>query len=293
MKSNKTVLVIYNPISGMGKFNSFIDEFYFLLKNANYEPDFFATEYANQAKNLVSICDNYDIVFSVGGDGTLNEVIQGNFLRKEKLNICPIPNGTCNDFAKMLGYRNHPITCLKQAINGEKHEIDITTINNTPFLYVAGIGRFLNIPYETKSSTKRKIGYLAYLKQGLMELNNKMKLYDTNITIDNKDFSDSYSLIMISNSNHIAGVNNFHKDIYLDDKNVEVLLCRAQNNLEFINSFASFLMGINNDNIIKVKGNNINLSFSNVPDKDYSLKVANQMSFIVPKTVNKRLFLKK
>ena len=307
MKNKKTVLVVYNPVSGMGKFNSFIDEFYSLLKDKKYEPDFFATKYANQAKNFISICDNYDIVFSVGGDGTLNEIIQGNFLRDEKLNICPIPNGTCNDVAKMLGYSKNPLTCLRQAMEGENHKIDITTINDTPFLYVAGMGKFLNIPYETKSSTKRKIGYLAYLKQGLIEFNNKMKLYDTNISIDNKDFSDRYSLIMISNSNHIAGINNFHKDVYLDDKKVEVLLCKAKNNLEFINSFASLFMGLDNANIIKVKGNEINLSFSEYLDKswcidgeefisdskNYNLKVTDQMNFVVPKNVNKRLFLKK
>lgn len=70
---------------------------------------FAATKHTNHATEIVKNAQNYDIVFSIGGDGTLNEVVRGNHLRDRKLTICPLPSGTCNDVATMLGYGKNPI----------------------------------------------------------------------------------------------------------------------------------------------------------------------------------------
>ena len=77
----------------------------------------------------------------------------------------------------MLGYGQDPIKNMELVLTGEVKTMDICTINNTPFVYVVGMGKFMNIPYETKSSDKRKAGYLAYVKDGIKEALDKLKRY--------------------------------------------------------------------------------------------------------------------
>lgn len=55
--------------------------------------------------------------------------------------------------------------------------MDIGTINDNPFVYVAGMGKLMNIPNETKKEYKQKIDYMAYLKEGIAEVISKVKQY--------------------------------------------------------------------------------------------------------------------
>lgn len=302
----KKCLIIYNPVSGKGIDEKILNEYHKILINSRYQPDFIKTEYSNHASKIVESAENYDIVFSVGGDGTLNEVIKGNYLKKERLIICPLPSGTCNDVATMFGYGKNPIENLKMAINGEISSIDIGTINNNPFAYVAGMGKFMNIPYETSSEDKRKNGYAAYLKEAVCELFNLVKRYKAEIIVDGLKLEDDYSLIMVSNSNHIAGINNFHKNVYLNDGEMELLLCKAKNQQEFIINFLRFLTGCKTNEIISLKAKYISINLLEKPLKDwcidgekynyygnqYNIKINDRMDFLIPKTKVKKLLKK-
>ena len=53
---------------------------------------------------------------SFGGDGTFNEVMTGNFQRKEKLLLTHIPVGTTNDIGAMLGYSKNILDNVKKII---------------------------------------------------------------------------------------------------------------------------------------------------------------------------------
>ncbi len=256
------------------------------------------------ATEAVASADHHDVVFSVGGDGTLNEVVRGNLLRNKKLTICPLPSGTCNDVATMLGYGSDPEKNIELILNGEVHTMDIGTINETPFVYVVGMGKFMNIPYETKSSDKMKAGYLAYVKDGLKEALDKLRRYKAEITIDGEKFDGSYSLIMVSNSDHVAGVQKFHRDVCLDDGEMEVLLCQARTKTQFIKNFLFLFLGRKTDQIISMKAKNINIKLIDKPSKkwcidgekyeysgqEFQIKANKKMKILVPKDSAKKLF---
>lgn len=304
---NKKCLIIYNPISGKGINQKILEKYHQILKERGFIVDLVTTEYSNHATETIANAKNYDIVFSIGGDGTLNEVVKGNYLRNDKLTICPLPSGTCNDVATMLGYGKNPITNLNKALDGEINLIDIGTINDSPFAYVVGMGLFMNIPYETKTEEKRKNGYIAYLKEGINEMLTQMKRYRAEITIDGKKLDGSYSLIMISNSNHIAGIDSFHKEVYLNDGLVEVLLCKSKTKKSFIENFLKYLSGKNSDDIISVKAHEITIKLIDHPDKlwcidgekydydgdEYTIKINEKMNFLTPKQKSKKLFRSK
>lgn len=290
----KRVLIIYNPNSGKKDKNYLCAKYKELLMKYGYNVSIVQTKYPNHATTVIKNAPHFDIVFSLGGDGTLNEVIAGNMEREDKLNVCPLPLGTCNDVATMLGYGKDPIENLEKAISGELHDLDIGTINNTPFIYVVGMGKFMNIPYEADSIEKKKMGYFSYLKMGVKELINKIKKYKAKIKIDGKELNGNYSMIMVSNSNHIAGVDNFHKDVKLDDGQFEILLCKSSDIVDMSINFMRYFMGLETENIISLKGHDIDIEMDEISEKNWcidgeELKDNSRRIKILPKTKMKIL----
>ena len=192
-------------------------------------------------------------------------------MREKKLTICPLPSGTCNDVATMLGYTSDPIKNMELVLSAKVCSMDICTINNTPFVYVVGMGKFMNIPYETKSADKRKAGYFAYLKDGLKEALDKLRRYKAEITIDGEKMDGLYSLIMVSNSNHVAGVDRFHRDVCLNDGEVEVLLCQARTKWQFVKNFFLLFLGKETSLIKSCKAKDINIKLINKPSKKWCI----------------------
>ena len=304
MKEQKKCLVIYNPISGKGIKQETLEKYKEILTSKGYLVDFVATQYSNHATDTIINATDYKIVFSIGGDGTLNEVVRGNYLRDKKLTICPLPSGTCNDVATMLGYGRDPIKNLNMALEGEIHDIDIGTINNNPFVYVVGVGKFMNISYETSRDVKRKMGYGAYLKNGFDEFIDKMKRYQAEVIVDGVKLDGQYSLIMVSNANHIAGINHFYKDVCLNDGEMEVLLCKAKNRKELISHFLKFFTGLKTSEIISLKAHDVTVNLLDKPNKnwcvdgerlnyngnEYRIKISEKMPILTPKVKQKTLF---
>lgn len=304
MKKSKKCLVIYNPKSGKGLKADKVKEYKQIFEDKGFEAEFYATKRKNDATEATYKAKGFDIVFAIGGDGTLNEVVKGNFDRKEKMTICPIPNGTCNDVASMLGFGSDPKENIAMALEGKEKSYDIGTINGTPFVYVVGMGKFMNIPYDTKNEEKKKMGYFAYLKDGVIEFTEKLKRYKAEVTLDGEKLEDYYSLIMVSNANHIAGINKFHKEVVLNDGKFEVLLCKAAKKRHLILNFLKFLLGRKNK-LISTTASEIKIKLSAKPDKKwcidgekfeddgkvYNIRVAEQMKFLTPKeTANSKLF---
>jgi YegS/Rv2252/BmrU family lipid kinase len=303
----KTCLMIYNPRSGKGKVKEKIDIYKKILEDNNFEVDIVATKGVGYATEAVVTADYHDIVFSVGGDGTLNEVVRGNFMRTKKMTICPLPSGTCNDVATMLGYGSDPHKNMELVLNGEVHTMDIGTLNDTPFVYVVGMGKFMNIPYETKSSDKRRAGNLSYVKGGAKQALDQLKRYKTEVEIDGNKMDGYYSLIMISNSDHVAGVSRFHKNVCLDDGELEVLLCKAQTKTKFIKNFLQLFLGRNTDEIISLKARDIKIKLIDKPSKKwcidgekyeyngdtFHIKANKKMNILAPKASVDKLFQEK
>ncbi len=299
---NKKVLIIYNPNSGKRDKNYLCAKYRELLIKHGFDVTIVQTKYPNHAKEIIKNMPHYDIVFSLGGDGTLNEVISGNMEREDKLNICPLPMGTCNDVASMLGYGKDPIENLEKAISGELHDLDIGTINETPFIYVVGMGKFMNIAYEADGVEKKNLGYLSYLKMGVKELIEKIKKYKAKIKVDGKELDGNYSMIMVSNSNHIAGVNNFHRNVKLDDGMFEILLCKSSDIVNMAYSFMKYFMGFETENIISLRGHDIDIEMTEQSIKNWcidgeklpknsrkmTIKAKTKMKILTPKNIRDR-----
>jgi diacylglycerol kinase (ATP) len=166
------------------------------------------------------------------------------------------------------------------------------------------MGKFMNVPYETKSTDKRRAGYLAYVKDGVKEALDKLKRYRVEITIDGKKYDGAYSLIMISNSDHVAGMDKFHRNVCIDDGELEVLLCAAKNKTEFVKDFILRFLGKESDGIIALTAKDIKIKLIDKPSKKwcidgekyeyngdvYHIKANKKMNILAPRTSVEKLF---
>ena len=306
----KNCAVIYNPNSGHILKDKYLKEYKKILLNYNYNPKFIETEYHGHAKEIVNHLDKYDLVISMGGDGTFNEVMSGNLERKEPFILAHIPVGTTNDVGVMFGYGKDIKKNLKDLLNGVVKETDICTINGRPFVYVAGFGKFMQIPYDTPRHLKKKYGYLAYVLCTIKDFFSPTKLYNITYNVNGIEKKGLYSFMLISNANRIAGINNFYKDVKLDDDQFEVLFCNFKRRIDIIKTF-TIVMAAND--ISKVSGlefyktNKITVKFKDYPKKawcidgekldravlEYSIKNINHVKIMMPRKNIDKIFTKK
>ena len=155
----KQILVIVNPCAGQGKINKYIPDICENLEKQGYELE---VKYTSENTNGEKIICNYiryiDTVVVCGGDGTINEVINGIIKCNKKINVTFIPFGTTNDFAKTVKIPINKLKLSKKLSKYQKENIDIGSFNNKYFYYVAAFGLFTNISYTTKQKDKNKLG---------------------------------------------------------------------------------------------------------------------------------------
>lgn len=238
----KKCLVVYNPNSGKYNKEVTLPKIEKILNEYDYSVIIEKTKYKGDATSIVANIDKCDLVVSIGGDGTFNEIMTGNFMRKDRIVLCHLPSGTTNDVGAMWGYGKNILNNLKLALNGKVKRIDICTINDKPFVYSAGFGKFMNIPYETPRELKKRIGHLAYIREGARDFFRKVKLYDITYEVDNEKYRGLFSFALITNANRVAGINNFYKDIKLDDNKFEVLLCNITKLKDIIKTLYFFAL---------------------------------------------------
>lgn len=305
----KKCIIIYNPHSGSKQLKKYLPEIEKILLKKGYEVIVITTKYKGHAIEIVETAPNVDLVMSFGGDGTFNEVMTGNFKRKEKLLLTHIPVGTTNDIGAMLGYTKNIIDNVKLSLNGVVKEYDIGLINNHPFIYVAGFGKYTNISYETPRELKKKLGHLAYIKEAITAFFKKTKMYDISYEIDGQKYRGLFSLILISNANHIAGIKNIYKDVKLDDNQLEVVFCTIKKRKDIFKSLYFYtLHGPSSQvpglyfyrtNNIKIKINSkdykpwcIDGEKLELDDKDkYKIEISNKVKILTPKKNVSKLFV--
>ena len=304
----KKCVVLCNNHSGKKNKNNYIEEFKAILKENDYETEVIESKYKAHIVDIVrDLNDDIDLVISVGGDGTFNEAMRGNFQRKKRLVLAHIPMGTTNDVGKMLGYVKDPIKNLKLLMDGVVKNIDVCTINDVPFIYVAGFGKFMNIPYETKRKTKKKFGYLAYVFNGVKNFFRFTKMHDITYKIDNETYSGLYSFLAVTNATRIAGVKLFD-NIKLDDGKFEMLFFNIKKRKDIIKS----LIRLRKTDITHVPGfyfhtsNNLKITINDEKDlpwcldgekydiegNEIEIKIDQNTQIMLPKTKIEELFKK-
>jgi len=109
-----------------------------------------------------------DVVIAVGGDGTVNEVVNG--LHRSDVAFGIVPIGTANDFAKQVGIPLDPDHAMDVILQRDPIRIDTAVLNGRRFLNVSSGGVGAEATAETPSEAKEMLGMLAYAITGVRKL---------------------------------------------------------------------------------------------------------------------------
>ncbi|EBF5157322.1 YegS/Rv2252/BmrU family lipid kinase [Listeria monocytogenes] len=242
----KRAMIIYNPAAGKNKFRKLLPDAERILTEADLEVALVpstpkpksTTEIARHAAE-----SGYDIVIAAGGDGTVNEVVNGlmQVEKRPKLGILPV--GTTNDYARALNVAKDPLEALHIIATQETIRVDIGKANeNEFFINNAAGGRITEITYAVKESMKSKWGRLAYLFSGLTVL---PKLSPVNVEISYNDeiFKGEILLFFVNKSNSVGGMETLCPPAELNSGMFELLILKKVSPKKLFQLFASIKKG--------------------------------------------------
>ena len=300
-------IIIINPESGKKKKLKNYNIFYDTLRKYGYDTEIIFTKRKGHATEIVQELDkNIDLVISAGGDGTLNEVVTGNMQRKHKLLIANLPLGTTNDVGNMYGYTKDIKSNLEILLEGKPKKIDVCYINDTAFVYVACLGDYIDMAYNTPRQLKKKYGKLAYILYGLKQLRPKIHSYNIKYKVNDREHEGKYSFFFITNSSRVAGVSDIYYDVKLDDNKFEVAFADVKNYRDLVKMF--ILMNVVDikdiPGITYYKTNNLEIEFYDNPKTSwcvdgeeytnpvhkYKFRVEKDMKMLMPRKNIKELF---
>jgi diacylglycerol kinase (ATP) len=162
--------VIFNPKARSQKGGRVLR---FLMSHAHHFA-LYATNHAGEARELAArfAAAGEPVVIAAGGDGTLNEVVNGLAGSATLLGV--LPAGTMNVFAREMGI---PFDSMEKAFQvierGFVQSVDLFEANGSPFVQMAGVGFDAMVIEETSWEAKRRLGPLAYLLAAVKVLGEK------------------------------------------------------------------------------------------------------------------------
>ena len=232
MSDNKKVMLIVNPVSGKKKLKNKMDDVVREFADHGYDAAVYNTSgYGDAERFARTMSDGFDIVVCCGGDGTLNEVINGLMKAQKSIPVGYIPAGSTNDFATSMNIPLKYKDAISLIATGESHPHDIGRLNDMFFHYTASFGIFSKCSYATSQKLKNLLGHTAYVLQGALEAAD-IKVIPTKVICDGKDYSGEYIFGGITNSLCVGGVIKYKKDLPdFSDGLFEMLLVKKPSSL--------------------------------------------------------------
>ena len=210
---------IINPIAGTGKQKNIKN---YISKNFN-NYDIIYTQYSGDAKKITldAINNKFDIIISVGGDGTLNECVQASVNSNIVLGV--IPCGSGNGFAKHIGMSTNPEKAIMQIKNSYVLMVDSCLANDKYFINVSGVGFDAHI--ANLFSKVKKRGLKQYINLIAKELSYKGKEYILKYNKTKKNIN-AY-LIAFANSSQYGNNFNISPDAKIDDGLIDFVVVKS------------------------------------------------------------------
>ena len=235
-KKQKRARLIYNPTSGQEIMKKNVAEVLDVLEGFGYETSAFQTtpepnSARDEAKRAAEA--GFDLVIAAGGDGTINEVVNGIAPLSNRPQMAIIPTGTTNDFARALKIpRGNPVEAAKIIGKSQIIQMDIGQAReDTYFINIAAAGSFTELTYSVPSQLKTMFGYLAYLAKGV-ELLPGIRTVPVRIKHEKGTFEGDVSMIFAAITNSVGGFEQIAPDAKLDDgKFTLIFISRHTSNL--------------------------------------------------------------
>ena len=236
------VLIVFNPVSGSGN-RRIVEAVQQALSNRGCDVSLYPTQSAGDATRYLAAYEGQlDIVAVAGGDGTINEVVNGLRERdNQSYRLALIPTGTVNVLAAELGIGKTPEGIADIILQGREKPIYLGSVNERRFVLMAGIGYDAWVVDNVDLALKKKVGKLAYVLSMLKQLRHfGKKTYQ--LTVDGERYQANS--VVITNGRYYAGSFVLSRQADLSKPTTQVLMISGNSPLKFIGILLGLPLGI-------------------------------------------------
>ena len=238
----KEIRVIANPTAGRGRGRQAVHHISEMLKQQGVGFSLVNTEYSGHATALArqAVADGYETVVALGGDGTVNEVVNGlcadlgsdpNPAAIVTLGI--IPAGSGNDFAYAVGLPSDARAAARRLLNGSTRLVDMGRMNDRFFAYGVGLGFDADVVMESHK-IKRLRGVLLYLMALVRVLIFRHRSYQLEITLDDIHLEQRAMMVSVANGQRYGGAFLVTPDAKVDDGLLNVCIVSLISRLQML-----------------------------------------------------------
>jgi len=253
MQGLQNALLIHNPNAGGGGSarRTDLDEARKILSAKGIQADLAETTGPGEATEIAKRAnlDGRQLVIACGGDGTINEVVNGLAASQNghRVPLALLPAGTANVLAKELELSWDIPKAAEQLLRGEVRDVALglaTPLEHPEqaryFLSVAGAGPDGRITYAVDLELKARLGILAYWLQGVREVFN-YKFQHFRVTSEGQ--SREVSLVIVGRTKHYGGPFKITTQADLFEDQFEFLGLTSQSGLKYLSYLPTLWFG--------------------------------------------------
>src|SRR5436305_1927181 len=233
---------IANPASGGYIYHvQQIKETIAFLQQQGWRVELKLTQAMGDARRLAreAVAQHIDVVIAVGGDGTINEIIQGLAGSETALGV--LPNGTVNVWAREVGIPIDMVGAREVLLNGQRQSIDLGKINERYFLLMAGIGLDGEVTHAEEKQRAKWLGAIGYALVGIW-LGLGYGGFRTVLQLHGRVIKTNALQVIIGNTQLYAGTIKYTWRAKCNDGLLDVCIVRRQNLFRRFLVFLDFLL---------------------------------------------------
>lgn len=242
LPANARALIVFNPTAGQAAgFMNDLQAAHNLLQQYGWSVDLKPTSGPGDGTRIAAeaAAQGFDAVIAAGGDGTINEVVNG--LAGTQTALGALPVGTVNVWVREIGFPLRPRDTAQALLNAHVRTIDLGRVGERYFLLMAGIGFDAAVTAEVRTDEKRRLGILAYLLRAF-SLALRYRGARARIVLDGKKLRRTVLLTVLGNSQLYGGVLKITARASLDDGLLDVCLIKGNSLLGIPQRMISILL---------------------------------------------------
>ncbi len=224
-----TAIIIANPTSGSYTNNRLqIEETIDYLRQHGWQADLCLTQAAGDAQKFAreAVEQHIAVVVAVGGDGTINEIIQE--LANSETALGVLPSGTVNVWARETGIPLDNKIARDILLHGRTRRIDLGQMGDRYFLLMAGIGFDGEVTRTVEKKSVKRFGVLGYFFVGAW-FGLSYPSFRVTVQMDDRTFRTNAIQIIIGNTQLYAGAIKYTWRAKCDDGLLDICILRKQN----------------------------------------------------------------
>lgn len=246
----KTELIV-NLTAGGGKPRPHLKTIFKYLKENGFNFKVSYTSHHGEAIELAQKAADkgIDLIVSIGGDGTVNEIVNGIMKSKNDPSLGIIPLGWANDFIKSTDIPSDIIEACQILVRGKIKEIDVGMINEKIyFANICGVGFDAEVAQlanqiKSKHPNLRILSAFIYVFATVIKLLSPFSYHNVKIKFDGQEIHSKILFIAISNGKIYGGRFKITPEAILDDGLLEICLVEEMGRFKYLSIIPKVFKG--------------------------------------------------